>query len=37
LINLEVYDSIKDKAMIAGPMLLRRVVTASGIFEEECG
>jgi len=37
LINLEGYDSIKDKAMIAGPMLLRRVVTASGIFEEECG
>ena len=34
LINFEVYDNIKDKTMIGGPMLLRRVVTASGIFDE---
>lgn len=34
LINFEVYDNIKGKTMVGGPMLLRRVVTASGIFDE---
>ena len=34
LINFEVYDNIKGKTMIGGPMLLRRVMTASGTFDE---
>jgi hypothetical protein len=34
LINFEVYDSIKGELMVGGPMLLRRVMTASGIFED---
>ena len=33
LINFEVYDNIKGGTMIGGPTLLRRVMTASGIFE----
>jgi len=35
LINFEVYDNIKGETMIGGPMLLRRVITASGTFDEE--
>jgi hypothetical protein len=35
LINFEVYDNIKGETMIGGPMLLRRVMTASGTFDVE--
>lgn len=35
LINFEVHDNIRGETMIGGAMILRRVITASGIFEED--
>lgn len=34
LINFEVYDNIKGETKVGGSILLRRVVTASGTFDE---